>query len=171
MDSRSIFAYRFNDTVMRTIRALLLITLWTGLTLSSSAQSSGRGPIATTVTGHMAVTLLSPAALSATQNLEFNDIKLRSSQAPTVAVDYDMSLASVHVSGSKSMYSVTVSNSSYGFSQNGRALSVSNFSTVSSNEDSGSNEIYIGATMSIRKREALAVVENNTPLAITVNYN
>jgi hypothetical protein len=119
----------------------------------------------------MAVTLLSPAALTTSQNLEFNDIKLRSSQAPTAAVDYDMSLASVHVSGTKATYAVTVSNSNFGFSQSGRALSVNNFSAVASNEVNGSNDIYIGATMSIRKREALTIVENNTPLAITINYN
>lgn len=156
---------------MRSFRHLLLIALWTGVTLSSLAQTGGRGPISTTAIGHMAVTLLSPAALTASQNLEFNDINLRSSQATSGAVDYDLSLASVRVSGSKATFAVTVSNSSFGFSQNGRTLSVGNFSTVSSNDLSESNEIYIGGTMSICKRETLALVENNTPLAITINYN
>ncbi len=119
----------------------------------------------------MTVTLLSPAALTAPQNLEFNDIKLRSSKGTSASVDCDMSLGSVRVSGTLATYAVTVSNSNFGFNQNGNALSVSNFSAVSSTEDSGSGNIYIGATMSIVKREALAVVENRDPLAITINYN
>lgn len=156
---------------MKAIRHLLLITLWTGISLTTLAQTGGRGSIATTAIGHMAVTLLSPAALTASQNLEFNDIKLRSGQATSAAVDYDLSMASVRVSGSNATYAVTVSNSNFGFSQNGRTLSVGNFSTVSSKELSGSNEIYIGATMSICKREALTLAANDTPLAITINYN
>lgn len=155
---------------MRLKPALLLILLWTSATLSTFAQSGGRSPISISAIGHMSVTLLSPAALTASQNLEFNDIQLRSAST-SAAIDCDMTMASVHVSGTPATYAVTVSNNNLGFNQNGKALSIGQFSARTSLEDSGSSSIYIGATMSIVKRNALAVAENNGPLAITINYN
>lgn len=150
------------------------MTLLTSMSLSAFAQSSGRSPISVTAIGHMAVTLLSPAALSAPQNLEFNDIQLRSSEVASGAVNYDMKMATVRVSGNKATYAVTVSNGNLGINQNGNRLSVGNFSTSTSMEESGSTSIYIGATMSIMKRGVVAKTENNdssNPLAITINYN
>ena len=147
--------------------------LLTGMSLSAIAQSSGRSPISVTAIGHMAVTLLSPAALSAPQNLEFNDIQLRSSEATSGAVECDMKMATVRVSGNRATYAVTVSNGNLGINQNGNRLSVGNFST-STMEESGSTSIYIGATMSIVKRGVVAIAEakdSNNPLAITINYN
>lgn len=156
---------------MKTKSALLLSLLLTGISLSTFAQTSGRSPISITAIGHMAVTLLSPAALSATQNLEFNDIPLRSSEATSGAVDCDMKQATVRVSGTRATYAVTVSNGNMGINQNGKRLSVGNFSATTSMEDSGSSSIYIGATMSIMKRDVAALANNDSPLAITINYN
>lgn len=159
---------------MKTKSALLLMTLLASMSLSAFAQSSGRSPISVTAIGHMAVTLLSPAALSVPQNLEFNNIQLRSSEVASGAVDCDMKMATVRVSGTRATYSVTVSNDQMGFNQNGNRLSVGNFSTSTSMEDSGSSSIYIGATMSIAKRGVVAIANNNgsnNPLAITINYN
>lgn len=155
---------------MRLKPALLLILFWTSATLSMFAQSSGRSPISVSAIGHMSVTLLSPAALTSSQNLEFNDIQLRSAST-SAAIDCDMTMASVHVSGTQATYAVTVSNHNLGINQNGNAFSVGQFSTRTSMEESGSSSIYIGATMSIVKRNAVAMVEYNGPLAITINYN
>lgn len=151
--------------------AILLILLWASAIASVFSQTGGRSPISISAIGHMSVTLLSPAAITASQNLEFNDIQLRSAESTSGAVDCDMSMASVHVSGTQAMYAVTVSNSQMGVNQNGNTLSISNFSAIASEEPSGSSSIYIGATMSILKRKAVAQTVSNTPLTVTINYN
>lgn len=151
--------------------AILLILLWACATASIYSQVGSRSPISISAIGHMSVTLLSPAAITASQNLEFNDIQLRSAQNTSGAVDCDMSMASVRVSGTQATYAVTVSNNQMGFNQNGNTLSIGNFSAVSSEEPSGSSSVYIGATMSIQKRKAVAIAESSTPLTITINYN
>jgi hypothetical protein len=156
---------------MNTIRTLLFSTLWMGLTFSAFAQNGGRGPMSTTAVGHMAVTLLSPAALTSTRNLEFNDISLNSAEVSTAVADNNISMASVRVSGTYATYSVTVSNKKLGFSQNGKALSVSNFSSVSTMEDAGISNIHIGATMRISTVETAQATEKSSPLAIIINYN
>lgn len=132
--------------------------------------------MSTTAIGHMCVTLLSPATLSTIQDLSFNNVSLRSaassdegSASLTVAVGA-MQMASLRVQGSKATYSVTVNNRAVGFNQNGRNISVENFSTTSNTDYDGASTIYIGATMRVKK----AVVDTNenvSPLAVTINYN
>jgi len=158
-------------------RNLYTLALLIGITFQSFAQS-GRGPMTTTAIGHMCVTLLSPAALTAGQDLSFNNVTMRSANGNTpsdesasVTVDNeDMSMASLKVMGNKATYSVTVSNRSMGFNQNGNGISVGNFSARTDTDLSGASTIYIGATMSINKRQHVTS-ENTTPLAVTVNYN
>jgi|GEM_PF-3181685 len=156
-------------------RNLYLLALLIGITFQSFAQS-GRGPMSTTAIGHMCVTLLSPAALSTIQDLSFSNVTLRSaassdegSASLTVANEASQ-MASLRVQGSKATYSVTVTNRSMGFNQNGRNISVENFSTTSNTDYDGASTIYIGATMHVKK----AVVDTNenvSPLAVTINYN
>lgn len=156
-------------------RNLYILALLIGITFQTYAQS-GRGPMSTTAIGHMCVTLLTPAALSTVQNLSFNNVSLRSASSSdegSVSLSEGngaMQMASLRVQGSKATYSVTVSNRSMGFNQNGRNISVENFSTTNNTDYNGTSTIYIGATMRVRK----AVVETNqevTPLAVTINYN
>lgn len=156
---------------MRTTRYLFIVTLCMGLSISAFAQTAGRGPMATSALGHMAVTLLTPATLTSAKNLEFRDIPLRSGEANSAAIESDMSMASIRVSGTAATYSVTVSNKNFGFSQNGRTISVSTVSSVSTREDTGASNIYIGATMRISKRAAVTTNETSAPLAVTINYN
>jgi len=156
-------------------RNLYILALLIGITFQSFAQS-GRAPMSTTAVGHMCVTLLTPAALSTIQNLSFNNVSLRSASSSDDGsvslseVKGAMQMASLRVQGSKATYSVTVNNRSMGFNQNGRNISVENFSTTSNTDNNGASTIYIGATMRVRK----AVAETNqevTPLAVTINYN
>lgn len=156
---------------VRTIRYFFIVTLCIGLSISTFAQTAGRGPMATSALGHMAVTLLTPAKLTSAKNLEFKDIPLRSGEATSAAIESDRSMASIRVSGTAATYSVTVSNKNFGFSQNGRTISISTVSSVSTNEDTGASNIYIGATMSISKRAAVTTTETKAPLAVTINYN
>jgi hypothetical protein len=162
---------------MKSTRNLLLFAALIGISFQSQAQS-GRGPMSTTVVGHMAVTLLSPAAISSIQDLSFNNVSLRSStsaantdnSASLSAVNGDMQMGSLKVQGNKATFSVTVSNRSIGLNQNGANISIDNFSTYSNNDYNGASTIYIGATMRVKK----AVVdtnENTSPLAVTINYN
>jgi hypothetical protein len=118
----------------------------------------------------MAVTLLSPAALTSQQNLEFNDIQLRSSQSTSASIDCDVTKASVRVSGNTATYAVTVSNGNLGVNQKGNNLNIGNFSAVCESDPSGSSSIYIGATMSIAKRQTQATTKQD-PLTIIINYN
>jgi hypothetical protein len=141
------------------------------MTFSAFAQGEIRGPMATSAIGHMAVTLLSPATLTSAQNIEFNDISLRSVNATSAVADYDMSRTSIRVSGTHATYTVTVNNKKLGFSQNGKTLSVSNFSSVSTMDETGVSNIYFGATIRISKKEAAAVAETSSPLAVIINYN
>lgn len=156
----------------RTTRNLFILSLCMGLSLSTFAQTGARGPMATSALGHMAVTLLTPAALTSAKNLEFKDIPLLSGEATSAAIESDMSMASIRVSGTAATYSVTVSNKNFGFSQNGRSISVSTVSSISTSEDTGASNIYIGATMRISKRAAAATTtETSALLAVTINYN
>ena len=154
------------------IRNLYLLTLLIGMTFQSNAQS-GRS---TSAIGHMCVTLLSPAALSSLQDLSFNNVSLRSAgntnegSASLTVENGAMQMASLRVQGSKATYSVTVNNRSMGFNQNGRNISVENFSTTTNTNYNDASIIYIGATMRVKK----AVVDTNenvSPLAVTINYN
>jgi uncharacterized membrane protein len=158
-------------SILRTTRTFLFLTLCMGHSFTAFAQIGGRGPMATSALGHMAVTLLTPAALTSAKNLEFRDIPLRSGEATSAAIESDMSMASIRVSGTAATYSVTVSNKNFGFSQNGRTISVSTVSSVSTMEETGASSIYIGATMRISKRAAVTTTETSAPLAVTINYN
>lgn len=133
---------------MITTRILLILALLTGFTCSSFAQAGGRGPMATSALGHMAVTLLSPAAIKS-----------------------DLSMATIRVSGNHATYAITVSKKSYEFSKNGNTISVRNFSSIAKPDKTGSNTIYIGATMNISQKDAASYVDRNEELAVTINYN
>jgi len=156
-------------------RNLYILAILIGITFQSYAQPS-RGPMSTTAIGHMCVTLLSPAALSTIQDLSFTNVALRSAasseegSASLTVGNGAMQMASLHVQGSKATYSVTVTNRAMGFNQNGRSISVENFSTTSNTDYNGAGTIYIGATIRVKK----AVVDTNeklSPLAVTINYN
>ena len=132
----------------------------------------------TTAIGHMCVTLLAPAAVSSVQDLSFSNVSLRSSSnanssketASLTVADEKMQMASLKVQGNKATYSVTVTNRAMGLNQNGRNISVDNFSSTSYTDLNGASTIYVGATMHVKK----AVVDTNedmSPLAVTVNYN
>jgi len=156
-------------------RNLCILALLIGLSFQSYAQS-GRGPMTTTAIGHMCVTLLSPAALSTIQDLSFNNVSLRSAassdggSASLTVANGATQMASLRVQGSKATYSVTVNNSAIGFNQNGRNISVENFSTTSNTDYNGASTIYIGATMHVKKA-MVGTNENVSPLAVTINYN
>jgi hypothetical protein len=141
------------------------------ISLTTYGQSAARNSISISAIGHMAVTLLSPAALTSQQNLAFNDIQLRSGQSTSASVDCDVTKASIRVSGNAATYSVTVSNGNMGVNQKGNNLNIGNFSAVCESEPSGSSSIYIGATMSIAKSQTLAASANHDPLTIIINYN
>jgi len=157
-------------------RNLYILAILIGLTFQLNAQ--GRGPMTTTAIGHMCVTLLSPAALSNGQALNFNNVSLRSSSssnasdnsASLTAVNGDMQMGSLKVQGIKATYSVTVSNRSMGFNQNGSSISIDNFSTTSNTDNNGASTIYIGATMNVKKA-VVSTKDNVSPLAVTINYN
>lgn len=158
-------------------RNLYILAILIGITFQSFAQS-GRGPMTTTAIGHMCVTLLAPAAVSSVQDLSFSNVSLRSSSnanssketASLTVADEKMQMASLKVQGNKATYSVTVTNRAMGLNQNGRNISVDNFSSTSYTDLNGASTIYVGATMHVKK----AVVDTNedmSPLAVTVNYN
>lgn len=158
-------------------RSLYLLAILIGITFQSFAQS-GRGPMTTTAIGHMCVTLLAPAAVSSVQDLSFSNVSLRSSSnvnpskesASLTVADENMQMASLKVQGNKATYSVTVTNRAMGFNQNGRNISVDNFSSTSYTDLNGASTISIGATMRVKK----AVVDTNekvSTLAVTINYN
>jgi hypothetical protein len=124
----------------------------------------------------MCVTLLSPAALSSMQDLSFNNVSLRSASssdegsASLTVENGAMQMASLRVQGSKATYSVTVNNRAMGFNQNGRNISVENFSTTSDTDHNGASTIYVGATMHVKKA-VVDTKEKASPLAVTINYN
>lgn len=164
--------YHQNGTTNMNVKnAILSLLLWASVIASAYSQTGGSGLISISALGHMSVTLLNPAAITASQNLEFNDIQLRSAQSASGSVDCNMSMGSVRISGTQATYAVTVSNNQMGFNQNGNVLSIGNFSAYSSEEPCGSSSVYIGATMSILKRKAAVITENCTPLILTINYN
>jgi len=162
---------------MKSTRYLLLLAALIGITFQSYAQS-GRGPMSTTAIGHMAVTLLSPAAVSTVQDLSFSNVSLRASSssnasensASLMASNGDMQMGSLKVQGNRATYSVTVTNCSMGFNQNGSSISIGNFSTTSNTDINGASTIYIGATMSIKKA-VVHTIESVSPVAVTINYN
>jgi len=158
-------------------RNLYILAILIGITFQSYAQS-GRGPMSTTAIGHMCVTLLSPAAVSTVQTLNFSNVSLRSTSSSNASENSasltvsngDMQMGSLKVQGNKATYSVTVSNRTMGFNQNGSGISIDNFSATSNTDYNGASTIYIGATMNVKK----AVVntdESVSPLAVTINYN
>ena len=122
-------------------RNLYILAILIGITFQSFAQS-GRGPMTTTAIGHMCVTLLSPAAVSSVQDLSFSNVSLRSSSnanssketASLTVADENMQMASLKVQGNKATFSVTVTNSAMGLNQNGRNLSIDNFSSTSNTD-------------------------------------
>jgi len=156
-------------------RHLYILVLLIGISFQLFAQS-GRGPMSTTAIGHMCVTLLSPAAITSVQDLSFNNVSLRSSSASAqgsaslTSVDSNMQMAAVRVQGNKATYSVTVNNGSIDFNQNGRSISVDNFSATSNTDINGNNTIRIGATMQVNNT-AGDTHESADLLAVTVNYN
>lgn len=79
-------------------------------------------------------------------------------------------MGSLKVQGNKSTYSVTVSNRSYGFNHKGSNISIGNFSTYTNTDVNGASTIFIGATMDVKKA-AVDTYQNESPLAVTVNYN
>jgi len=150
---------------MKTTRNLLLLATMMGYVLTSFAGE--RGPMSTTAIGHMSVTLLSPAALTDVQNLQFNDIDLHSA-AGTVIENTNM--ASIKVVGNKSTYAVTISNQAMGYRQNDTNLSVDCFTSVTTTENSGTSNIYIGATMKVNDESAINT-DHASSLDVTINYN
>lgn len=157
---------------MKSTRNLLLIAALIGITFQSHAQS-GRGPMSTTAIGHMAVTLLSPAAVSTEQVLSFSNVSLRNaseSSASLTTLNNGTQMGTLKVQGNRATYSVTVSNRSIGFNQNGSSVSIGRFSTICDTDINGSSTIYIGATMNVKKTE-VNTSESVSPLAVTINYN
>lgn len=157
---------------MKSTRNLLLIAALIGISFQSHAQS-GRGPMSTTAIGHMAVTLLSPAAVSTEQVLSFSNVSLRNaseSSASLTATNSDARMGTLKVQGNRATYSVTITDRAIGFNQNGSRISIGQFSTYSNTDINGASTIYIGATMNVKK----AVVNTNehvSPIAVTINYN
>ena len=121
--------------------------------------------MSTTAIGHMAVTLLSPAAVSTIQDLSFNNFSLHSS-----STNSEMQMGTLRVQGNKSTYDVTVSNRTIGFNQKGSNISIDNFATYSDTDLNGVGIINIGATMHVQKA-ILNADEKVSPLAVTINYN
>jgi hypothetical protein len=152
---------------MKSTRRLLILAAMMGYALVSFA--GGRGPLSTTVVGHIAVTLLSPAALTDAQNLQFNDIDLKSTAG--MSAGYEMKMGSIKVVGNQSTYAVTVSGQAIGFSQNGTNLSVDNFSTTTNSDNIGNSSVNIGATINRNGSTATTYRNDASPLAVTINYN
>jgi hypothetical protein len=152
---------------MKTTRRLLVLAAMMGYALVSFA--GGRAPMSTTAIGHMCVTLLTPAAITQGQDLQFKDINLQTANGATA--ECDMSMGTIKVVGNKATYAVTVSNSSMGFSQNGRNVSVDHFSAVTSVDMNGESNIQIGGLMKVSDPLVLSTADFASPLAVTVNYN
>jgi hypothetical protein len=152
---------------MKTIRTLLFLTAIMGCTFASFAGE--RGPMSTTAIGHISVTLISPAALTEVQNLQFNKINLRSEAGSTT--NSETTMGSIKVIGNNATYSVTVSNQAIGFNQNGKNISIDDFSATTSVENSGTSNIYIGGMLKVSDQTVLSDNETTSPLAVTVNYN
>jgi len=149
---------------MKPTRNLFLLATLIGISFQSYAQS-GRGPMSTTAIGHMAVTLLSPAAVSTIQDLSFSNVSLRSS-----STNGEMQMGTLRVQGNKATYDVTVSNRAIGFNQKGSTISIDHFSTYSDTDFNGASTINIGATMHVKKAVP-STDEQVSPLAVTINYN
>jgi uncharacterized membrane protein len=120
--------------------------------------------MSTTVVGHMAVTLVSPAALTEAQSLRFENINLNNTES--LGTECNMTMGSVKVKGNTSTYSVTVS----GGAITGNGISVDQFTATSNTDASGASNILIGGTLSANQ-ENLSALAQNEPLAVTVNFN
>lgn len=140
---------------------LLLMTL---LGYSTFALAGGRTPLSTTAVGHMCVTLLTPAALTQSQTLEFKNIS--SSKESTAFTTQE---GVIKVGGNNSAYSVTVSANSLGINNNGKSIEVEAISAIQQTDIYGSSSIILGGNVKVS--EGLAYNAESAALAVTVNYN
>ncbi len=143
-----------------TVRNLVLTAL---IGISPMALAGNGTRFSTTVVGHMSVTLLTPAAVTQNQAMQFTSKSGASSS-------FDATKGSIQIHGNSSTYAVTVENASTNFSQNGKSISIEDFSATTKLSDNGTNNIFLDGNIKVVDNIAM----NNTqasPLSVTINYN
>lgn len=131
---------------------------------STLAWAAGRSPMSTTAVGHMCVTLLTPAALTQSQSLEFKSVN-----ASKESTAFTTQQGVIKVGGNNSAYSVTLSANTLGINNNGKSIEVESISATPQTDNYGSSSILLGG--SVKVSEGLAYQTESAALSITVNYN
>lgn len=155
---------------MRARRIILTSIALAILTHAAIAQKASGFNSATAI-GHMAVTLLTPAALSNTRSLSFSNIGLPaySSENREHRIETEMQTASVKVFGNNTTYNVSVPDALVFNGINGKGITLDEIFVRSESGFNGSGTIYIGAKMRIHNSKPNN--ESNRPMAVTINYN
>jgi hypothetical protein len=146
------------------MKATLRNMVLTALIGISPMVLAGNGTrYSTTVVGHMSVTLLTPAAITQNQAMQFTS-------KASASGSFDATKGKIQIHGNNSTYAVTVENASTSFSQNGKNISIEDFSATTNLSDNGTNNILLDGNIRVVDNIAM----NNTqasPLSVTINYN
>jgi hypothetical protein len=149
---------------MKTIFRNLALTAIIGI--SPMAFAGNGSPLSTTVVGHMCVTLLSPVAVSQNKALQFTSTTSNASVSST----FDATKGTIKIAGNTSAYSITVSNKSTNFSQNGKNIAIEDFSATSNTNENGSSSILLDGNIKVSETVAMSSIPTS-PLSVTINYN
>lgn len=158
---------------MKTKRYILLLSALLGMALHLSSQTDERSSIGNRAIGHMAVTIVSTAAVSSMQNMEFNDIAVASTASSinsgnkVLTRSSASNMAAFKVVNTNATYSVTISSKSVQINRNNTKMTVSDFTTsISDNEN-----VYIGGSLHIGGKIAPTAITSHSNLEVAINYN
>lgn len=132
--------------------------LFAALTLVSTTvlQAGNANSYSTTAVGHMAVTLLAPAALINQSSIQFENVGTESTSIQQTGY------GNVKIAGNRATYSVTISNQS---------TILENLTALSNTDFDGATSINIGASLHLSDNNDLASIHEESPVIVTVNYN
>lgn len=146
----------------RTPKILLTAVCICASIASNAGNIAGRS---TSVLGHMSVTLLTPAALINSKEIKFSNVSLNES------TNQQTETGLIKVVGNLSEFSVTVANKDMGIRYGDTRIHLDDISANSTSNSDGSRNINMGATISKASDGDLAMLENESPLSVTINYN
>lgn len=113
----------------------------------------------------MTVTLLTPAALIQSKEIKFSNISL------TDSINQQTETGLIKVVGNIADFNVTVANRDMDINYGDTRIHLGDISTNSSSNSDGSNSINMGASISKASDGDLAMLQDESPLSVTINYN
>jgi hypothetical protein len=146
----------------RTPKILLTVICISASIASNAGNIAGRS---TSVLGHMTVTLLTPAALIQSKEIKFSNISL------TDSINQQTETGLIKVVGNIADFNVTVANRDMDINYGDTRIHLGDISTNSSSNSDGSNSINMGASISKASDGDLAMLQDESPLSVTINYN